>query len=238
MTHGEKINVLCVLYGDWPDGARYLDRIRDSVSSNVTRHRLAFHCLTDRWSLPAPWNAIAFDRDFHSKLKKLEMFRKDICYGERVCYLDLDMSIIGNIDHILDYSGRFGIRSEFPNCKGASPVQSSFIMFVGGEHSYLYERACKMDSEGTLAKAFPIGGGRGDQLFIGEYVDGWDDLENLYPGACVSFKWGWRAGKCDRDSARIIYHHGKGASPHEVGWSPGRYGALYSRNGFYRGNRS
>lgn len=212
-----RVTILAVLFGNaFPD--RYLDWIREGVEANVTRHDLCFAVLTDRDQVPTPWRRIPFLTRFNSKLKKLEMFRPDVCPGERVVFTDLDNSFVGNLDALFDYRGPLGIRREFlmhGKFCGASDVQSSLVLFEGGGCTYLWDIARSMPD---LATRYPIGGGRGDQLFIGHHKREWDALDDLYPDACVSYKRHWRRGSADTSKACVVYHHGKNVKPHELGW--------------------
>ena len=215
----EPVNVIAVWYGDgslYP--ADYLEYLQWAFDEHSEGCELRFHVLTDRDDAPPDWRAIPFHQDFNSKLKKLEMFRPDICPGERCVYSDLDNMIVGEIGKVLDYSGAFAIRTEFDNCTGVSPVQSSFMMWRGGDVAYLYDKAC---AHPTLTESYPIGGGRGDQLFLGEHLEEWENLEDLFPGAFVSYKWGFRDDPNVRERARVVYFHGKkGEKPADIGWAP------------------
>jgi hypothetical protein len=177
--------------------------------------------LTDAPKLvPHPWRPIPFSTAFPSKLKKLEMFRPDLGFDDdaRLVFTDLDNLLLRDLTPLFDYDGEFGIRREFRCCTGRSPVQSSWVMWRSGAGHHLFEKACK---DPHLEQNYPIGGGNGDQLFIGLNQPEWDDLAELFPNQLVSWKWQYVRDARIRSVARVAYCHGRRTEkPHVRNWKP------------------
>lgn len=222
-----EVHILACWYGGTAPtpvyDSRYLIYLhkRFRALHDYARYDLTFSVLTDAPNaVPRPWRPILFKTAFPSKLKKLEMFRDDLGFDvdDRIVFTDLDNLLLRPLTPLLDYRGEFGIRREFRNCTGASPVQSSWVMWRAGAGHHLFEKACK---DPHLARNYPIGGGNGDQLFIGLNQPRWDDLAELYPGQLVSWKWQYKHDPQIRKTARVAYCHGKRTEkPHVRNWQP------------------
>jgi len=191
------------LYG--PD---YVNILHDAVRRNLpSETRWRFLCFTDDPSglsegiearpLPVPlkgwWN-------------KLYLFKEGLFEdGTRLVFLDLDTLIMGNISDIVRYKGEFALLRDFyrPNGYGSGVM----LWRAGFGHtiwqSYLDVGTPEIDG--------------GDQAWIERCRPKADILQDLFPGAFVSFK-----EKCQitcPPDARIVCFHGL-PRPHEVrnGW--------------------
>lgn len=202
-------------------GRRYLDELVAGVR-RWAGEPVEFVCLTDRPdALPDGVAAVPLVSGFRSKLQKLELFRPDFLPGRRVVYSDLDNLIVGPIGALLGYRGPLGVRRNFPSNIDISRCQTSWIAFEGGTLGRLWDEARALPD---LAERYPIGGGRGDQRFVSDRLEAspgdgglpWDDLEVVFPGQLVSFKWRTRRGV--GEGARVAYCHGR-PKPHEFGWA-------------------
>lgn len=217
-----------IVSGWWGDryGIDYPVRLRQSILANTHRHDLRFWLLTDR-DAPEGWDAIRFTRNWKGCWPKVEMYRPDICPRERVVWCDLDMIPVGSLDEIFDYAGRLGVRREFTANEMGSSVQSSWVMFEGGSLSYIFERLCEIDDPDTVA---PTGKAGSDQLWLSIHKGlDWDDLEEVFPGAFVSYKRHWRharrpkrrhrrRGVTTLPNARVVYFYGR-PKPDQINWN-------------------
>jgi hypothetical protein len=89
-------------------------------------------------------------------------------------------------------------------------------MWRSGAGHHLFEKACK---DPHLEQNYPIGGGNGDQLFIGLNQPEWDDLAELFPNQLVSWKWQYVRDARIRSVARVAYCHGRRTEkPHVRNW--------------------
>jgi len=202
------IKVICFLWGKWGGnfGVEYVRRLKHGVDRHLSLpHR--FVCLSDRKvggieTIPlglewAKWN-----------LRKIYAYKPGLFKG-RVLMLDLDVVIVGSIDDIASYAGKFA------TCEGAyrkRKIGGSIISFEAGfgkkmlwqplENEY---RAIERDTGGSERYYF--------QRQFGQHGFVPDFWQDLYPGQIASYKRDCREGI--PKGARIVRFHGR-PRPHEV----------------------
>jgi hypothetical protein len=126
----------------------------------------------------------------------------------RAMFIDLDTFILGNIDDIASYDGPFATLRDFWRPQGLGPA----IMIWRTDNSLgLWE---EFDSNGQQ-----MTDPRGDQGFFenldqGRFPKQVDILQDLYPGAFVSYK--THCTQAVPEGARVVCFHGK-PRPHEAG---------------------
>lgn len=152
------------------------------------------------------------DPTWRKNLRKLLAYNPNNGLTGRVLMFDLDVVITRNIDHIVQYEGRFitcgpGIHND--------GMGGSVVSFKAGdlieELWYPILRNTKNIEQRTRGRERNYYQWR---LGVGEY-DNWDEL---YPRQIMSYKNCCKSGY--PEGAKIIYFHGK-PKPHEkvnVGW--------------------
>jgi hypothetical protein len=193
----------------------YIDHIVSSIEEHTT-HACDFVCITDQVRSPTEWNngvrAFPLRKKFSKHQHcKLEAFRPDLELCERAVLTDLDNFVIDDLDELLAYEGTFGARRTFLPEKRPQP-QLSWAQFHTPSCYPIWERAKDMTDEQVNDFA-PTGQGRGDQLFVYKVLGEYDRLDDLYPGALESWKFGWD------DRAKVLFAHGK-PKPHQLEWTP------------------
>lgn len=211
----EQLTVACVLRtegGDYPGAkktgedaydATYVWRLKQQVKRHLSLDH-QFVCLTETHIAGVTCRLLA--HDWPGWWAKLELFRPDLFTG-RVLYLDLDTSVVGPIDGLATYSGRFGMLADWHHHQlGASGVMA---WEAGPEVSRRVYEPFTRNPAGAMASH------RGDQNWISGSID-WDDLRGLYPGQIVS-RWEECADGVP-DGARLVCWHGT-PRPAEIDWS-------------------
>lgn len=137
---------------------------------------------------------------------KLYLFKAGLFpEGERLFYLDLDTAITGDVSAIAAYAGEFATLRDFYNLAG---YNSSLMLWRAGFGAEIWQS--------FAAAGYPDIPG-GDQAWIDRTAPGADVLQDMFPGAIVSFKQG--ALMELPPGVRIVCFHGQ-PRPHEVqnGW--------------------
>jgi len=172
------LNICCVKYGT-KYGPEYVNILFDMVRRNLKEGvEGRFICFTDDptgldegiETKPLP----SFLSSWWTKLYLFseEAFPKD----DRVIYFDLDVVITGWLDDLVTYQGDFAILKEFYDVEG---WQSSIMAWRAGAKTHIWTRWLE---EG---KPEPAGG---DQDWIEDSAGEADMLQDLYPGAFLSYK--------------------------------------------------
>jgi len=196
----------------------YINHIVSSIAEHTT-HACDFVCVTDQVKHPTTWEAGGHEvRAFPLKKNfsrhqhcKLEIFRPDLELCERAVLTDLDNFVLDDLDELLEYDGIFGARRTFLPETRPQP-QLSWAQFHTPSCFPIWEHA-KALSDKEVYEFAPTGQGRGDQLFVYKVVGEYDRLDDLYPGALESWKFGWD------ERAKILFAHGK-PKPHQLEWTP------------------
>lgn len=195
------LTVACVLKSGGPYGPEYVARLREQLDEHLSLdHR--FYCLSD---VDVPARRIDLNRDWPGWWSKIELFGPGLFSG-RVLYLDLDTSVVGSLDEIAGFDGRFGMVEDWNHEDlGASGV----MLWEAG--SWVTDRIYRpfMDApEGAMRSH------RGDQNWISGSVD-WSGLRSLYPGQIVS-RW-YECVSGPPEDARIVCWHGS-PKPARIDW--------------------
>ena len=139
---------------------------------------------------------------------KLYLFKLNVFdEGERVCFLDLDTAILGDISQIASYKGEFAILRDFYRPQG---FNSGLMLWRGGFGTNIWDsflKAGKPDIEG------------GDQVWIEKRQRGADILQDKFLGCFASYK---EKGKiAPPRGTKIVCFHGD-PKPHQIkdGWVP------------------
>jgi len=191
------VTVCCVLWGD-KFSEEYVHNLKAGVERNTTvRHK--FVCLSDRHiegvdtkflkpGLTGWWN-------------KLQLFDGDI-YG-RIVYLDLDTLIVGNIDWLLEYSGKFmGIEDlgaqRQPYLK--DKLQSGVMAWNSDSMDWVYK-------EFYLKRDTVVGQYRGDGEYLNQAITNRSLLQHMFPNRLKSYKYDVYPNNIEDVS--IICFHGR-----------------------------
>lgn len=184
-------------------GEAYVDALRAGLRSNLAApHRI--HLITDAAASLHPGTLCRpADRTLTGWWQKLLLFKPGMFPdGERVLYLDLDTTIVGRLDDIAGYDGRFAILRDFYRPTGYG---SGVMAWRAGFGAHIWE------TWNAAGRPMPPGG---DQQWIEQCVPDADRLQPLFPGQIVSYK-----ADCARGvpaGARLVCFHGR-PKPHELG---------------------
>jgi len=177
--------------------------------------KFKFVCLTDEEVTGLPYGVrkipLLHPR-WQTKHSKIELFRPDLLqeFG-RVVYFDLDTAICGPIEKLVSYSGKFAMLGDV----NMSDTYGSGIMLWGPDPrlAEIYT-----DFLGTpdmeRAGKYPIGGGRGDQLFIRNHTPYYPHVIQEFFPETISFKKQLQTGQHGHDIS-VVYFHGR-PKPEEI----------------------
>ena len=134
----DTVNFVCLKWGK-KYSASYVNKLYRMVKRNF-HSPFHFYCLTeDESGLDAGVRHLQLERsDLQGFWYKLALFQRDF-YGIRgdLIYLDLDVVIVGDIDFLSDYPGRFVIARNWSR----NPMWNSSVMrFRIGEYAFVWER--------------------------------------------------------------------------------------------------
>jgi methyltransferase family protein len=209
------LNIVTVNWHNYQNrGAEYVNNLFDMVRRNLeegTEGR--FICFTDdpdagyRTGIethPLPGNLDGW-------WNKIWLFKDGVLpKGERVLYLDLDTLIVGPIDALAAYRGKFGILADFYRPTG---LQSSVMAWEAGSPS------TTVVWDAFEAAGCPQSDPNGDQSWIERCrVPSRERLQVAFPDMFVSYK---VSGAVLPAKASVVVFHGQ-PRPHEVttGWVP------------------
>ena len=163
----------------------WVDRLYHQVRKWMPAVAWQFRCLTDT---PMPWlfthvgrEVKAWDgyateplqQDWPGWWSKLELFRPGLFDG-LVLYLDLDTLVLGSLEPLLSYGGRFAALSDFYTPQ----IAASGVMLWQAGDVHLYERALKDP---------PIMSHERSDYWWNQF-DTPDRLQDLFPGLIGSYK--------------------------------------------------
>ena len=165
----------------------YVDRLYRQVRRWMPPVPWKFRCLTDT---PMPWlfeyggrlkgrkgwdgyDTIPLLHDWPGWWSKLELFRPGLFDG-LVLYLDLDTLIVGPLDPLIGYGGRFAALSDFYS---PTLAESGVMLFQGGDLGRIYRHA--------LRDPAPLDH-TGEARFWRQYEDP-ERLQDLFPGMFGSY---------------------------------------------------
>jgi uncharacterized Rossmann fold enzyme len=200
---GESVTVACVKWGKLY-GPEYVNILCNMVARNLPqKQKVKFVCFTDNAEGINPEIEIrALPEGVSGWWNKLYMFKPGVFEaGERLVYFDLDTVIVGPLDDIVKYQGKFATLRDFYRPDG---LGSGVILWEGGNHYILWDSwidAGKPEIEG------------GDQAWIEKYKKP-DLLQELYPHSFVSYK--VHASEMFPKDSRVVCFHGE-PKPHNAG---------------------
>lgn len=180
-------------------GAEYVARLRQGIARNFTR-QCRVYVITDDVASNYP-GAHVKPAALPGWWEKIRLFKPGMFPEGRVIFLDLDTVIVGDIDFLADYDGDFATLSDFWRPEGLGPAVMLWQSGFGAHFWRAFEEAGR-----------PMTDPRGDQWFL-EQFERPDILQDLYPGAFVSYK--THCTKAVPADARVVCFHGR-PRPHEV----------------------
>jgi len=203
------IQIICLNAGNYlGQGRKYVEILRDSVFRNLPPEiAVKFTVFTDDPQDYGPIHKRSLPHDgLNGWWNKLALFKKDLFpVDDTIIFFDLDTVITGALDEIVQYKGDFAILRDAYRPQG---LQSS-VMIWKGDQSHVWD---SYDIAG-----FPNIAG-GDQIWIEQTVNKYDILQDVFPGAFVSYK--VSAKNEIPKGAKVVFFHGT-PRPHEAkGWVP------------------
>lgn len=141
----DQVNIICMKWGTLY-GSEYVNRLYGMVSRNLKRD-FNFYCITDETQgirpevLCRPLPDFPVPENAGGPWKKLLAFTSPLFDIEgKTMFLDLDLVIIGPLDHFFDYSDKFAVRHEFDKRKENDPFgNTSMYVFEAGAYPELLE---------------------------------------------------------------------------------------------------
>lgn len=138
--------------------------------------------------------------DLRGWWNKLYLFKQGVLEG-RVLYIDLDTVIVGCLDPLSEYGGRFAILGDLlrPQYFG-----SGVMMWDAAANGDVWERYVRAGCPNLR---------RGDQAWLQRVRPDADVLQKLFPSTFVSYK--AHCGDGLPDGSSVVCYHGT-PRPHEV----------------------
>lgn len=206
------LRIVCVQTGNYLGrGVEYVNVLFDQVRRNLKAGTAGeFVVFTDE--LATGYLPEISQRVLPAGLKgwwaKLWLFAPGVfAEGDRILYFDLDTLVVGSLDEIAAYQGKFAILGDFYR---PGSLQSSVMAWTAGEMDHVWKA---WDSLGR--PELP----GGDQQFIESFCDRATIWQRLLPGTFVSYK--VHCKPTPPKGAAVICFHGL-PRPHDVteGWVP------------------
>ena len=204
------MTVLCQLWGSWgqPMQGEYVRRLRDGVAKHLSiPHR--FVCMTDIPKVvPNDIETLPLGcSNWRWNLRKMAMYDPDYKLTGRVLALDLDVVVVGSLDDIAKYHGRFATVEDFyePGLSGGCIVGfeggtlSDDLYWPAHDHRFQVNTLTRGSERKWYRLRMPAG----------------DFWQGIFPGQIVSYK----PKPNERlkevpENARIVCFHGD-PRPHE-----------------------
>lgn len=206
------VTFVCVQVGNYDgEGARYVNNLHDMVKRNLyAGFPGRFVCVTDDDAgLHEDIEVIPAPEGIEGWWVKLWLFKRGLFKdGERVIFFDLDTCIVGGLDEIANYRGQFATLRDFYYPQQVGPAV--MLWEAGAYAATIWEEwdACGRPTTG-----------HGDlwwitQLDQGRFARRADKLQDLFPGAFVSYKADCLAPNGDPlnrppKGARVVCFHGQ-----------------------------
>ena len=197
------IQIVCVKWGN-KYSASYVNILFDMIRRNLLETtKFQFICFTDDASgLNEAIETRKLPNNLEGWWNKLWLFSYGAGLDGQVFYFDLDTVIVGELDSLLAYRGRFAILRDFYRPNG---LQSSVMSWQAGDYAIW---------EGWIAAKRPILPG-GDQEWVERVVKAPDIWQELYPRAFVSYKIHCQGRRMPPKGSRLVIFHGN-PRPHEA----------------------
>jgi glycosyltransferase involved in cell wall biosynthesis len=195
------ITFCCVSWGNYCGrGVEYVNVLHDMIERNmVPGVPWRFVCFTDD---PAGVNAECRPLpDLDGWHNKIYLFKPGLFEpGERIAFFDLDTLIMGSLDEVVGYRGKFATLRDFWRPDGLGPA---VILWESGAHPEIwteYEKAGYPKLE------------RGDQEWLESLNLQSDILQDIFPGKFLSYK--THCNPYPAQDAAVVCFHGY-PRPHE-----------------------
>jgi hypothetical protein len=193
--------------------ASYVNHIANSIHKYVTVP-YKFVCLTDVFEGYGPnvQHVVPFENNFPKWWGKIELFKPNKFNTDRVFYLDLDTFIVDNINHIVQYGGKFFGLRDFYHQYG---LGSGLMCWRSDDPiiHQIYEKFMESPQANMNNHRW------GDQEFIGKVLPNYMEyVQDLYPKEIISYKkdcLDQRSNVTIPPKSRIICFHGP-PRPHNV----------------------
>lgn len=204
------INVICFLWGDWPEpgmGPEYVARLARAVKRNLSAPH-QFICFADdpsrvppgveaRQLSPPSWSGC---------LPKLFAYSPEAGIHGRTLVLDLDNVVVGPLDGFTNYAGPLAVRAWFRGWPRQKVADGDMISFEAG--SPMADRLWERISADPGAVEAETGGRERYYLRSVADPDLWQDV--LGPEAVLSYKNHLRNARALPEGARIVSFHDGG----------------------------
>ncbi len=194
-------NIACVLRSGGDFTWDHVRNLRQKLDENLTLN-FTFFCLTDTFP-PKGYedvaNIIPLKHDWPGWWSKIELFR----VFKSVFYLDLDTTIVGNIDRIVSFDHVFTALHDFyQEGKQGKKLLCSGLMAWRRDYSLVY----KIFSRSPRNYMDSL---RGDQDFIRTRFSFWESFQELLPREVVSYKIHVQKEGRLPEKAKIVCFHGR-----------------------------
>lgn len=208
----------CVQAGNYCGrGAEYVNTLYDMVRRSLPGGFMGkFVCLTDNAADLDPGIAVMdLPSDLDGWWGKLYLFKRGLFPdGARVIFFDLDTLILGDLEAITRYTGQFATLNDFYHPSRVGPAV--MLWEAGGHASSIWDEwVAQGKPRNAMGDLWWI-----NQLDEGQFAKRADKLQDLFPGAFVSFKADCLQGP--PNGTKVVCFHGK-PRPHEAseGWVKG-----------------
>jgi glycosyltransferase involved in cell wall biosynthesis len=166
-------------------GPEYVNILRDMVSRNLPLgYPGKFVCLTDDDSgLDKGIETLPLPEDLERWWGKLYLFKRGLFPdGSRIVYFDLDTVLIGPLDGIVKYKGQFATLKDFYQPKRLGPA---VMMWEAGDYTAAIwdEWVAEGKPRHQMGDLWWL-----NNLNQGRFAKEIDKLQDVFPGAFVSFK--------------------------------------------------
>jgi len=169
------LTVVCVLSGGSYDDS-HVKRLRQQLIGRISEP-FSFYCLND-----SPYEG------WWAKISLFEPGR----FKGRILYLDLDVSIVGNLDEIVNFPAPFGSIRDWLN---PNTINSSVMVWDAGYADLIYKQFKYEERDRWPG---------GDQHFISA---NFLSIAKFPPEWCVSYKYHVReTGKVPKGAKVVVYH--------------------------------
>lgn len=151
MVNMEKVNIICLYWHGNFRGRNFssddVHRLWKQVDANISRP-YDFYVLTNRINQTYPGQVIKLDYEWPGWWSKMELHRPDLPEG-RTLYIDLDTTIVKNIDSVFDYlpesnlimgHNRMKVKPRPSLPKVVYKYQAGIMLFTPNTTTHIYNR--------------------------------------------------------------------------------------------------
>jgi hypothetical protein len=202
------LNVLTVKVGK-AYSSDYVNKMYSALRRNL-HLPFDFYCLTDDdEGLDEDITALTPPFLFNGWWNKLFLFSGYIPQG-KLLYMDLDQVVTGDITEIvrLGLEHRFASYADHIEWLG---VKFGSAMMIFDPYDFRYVWGVFYSDREQVMREYAEGG---DQVYLSRVIDSPFYLDEAFPGAIQSYKWGLK-GKPPSPDVKIVNFHGK-PKPHQL----------------------